>query len=150
MGLFRLDFIDLTTEIEAPAALVFDFFKKVEDWPSWARGIKATRRVSKGDWGVGFRFSFSPAFLPFPLGTKVIEYEEGRRIAWGLRTPVASLVHSFSFEPAAEGRCRVRQLEFAEGLLAILCRPLRGKIEAFDRGLARDFQAAVLRAAGRP
>jgi len=147
MGLLRLEFVDETTEINAPVDAAFACFKRVEDWPSWARGIKSTRRASEGDWRVGFRFSFLPAFLPFPLQTKVIEYEEGRRIAWGLRSPAASIVHRFSFQPEGEGRCRVHQVEFAEGLLAILCLPLRRKIAAFDRGLALDFQRAVARQA---
>ena len=142
MALLRLEFIHESTEIEAPVEEVFTFFKDLEKWTSWATGIKKANRKPGGDWGVGFRFSFVPLFLPVPLDVKVLDYEEGRLIAWGLRTPVATMVHRFDFEPMDAGRCRVRQQEVAEGLLAILTRPLRGKIEHFDRLLAEDLKAA--------
>jgi hypothetical protein len=142
MALLKLDIIDYTNEIEASAEEVFAFFKQVEGWPSWAKGIKKAYRRPGRDWGVGFRLAFMPDFLPIPLDVKVIDFEEGRRIAWGVRSPVATLVHQFEFEPMGAGRCRVRHREYAEGLLAILVRPLRGKIENFDRGVADDLRAA--------
>jgi hypothetical protein len=77
-----------------------------------------------------------------PLNVKLTAYEEGRLVEWGIRSPVATLVHRFEFEPLDAGHCRVRHMEFAEGLLAILTRPMLGKIEQFDRQLANDFQAA--------
>ena len=146
MALLRLEFISESTEIDAPVHEVFTFFKDLEKWTSWATAIKKAHRKPGGDWGVGFRFSFVPMFLPFPLDVKVLEYEEGRRIAWGLRTPVATMVHRFDFESLGEGRCRVRQNEYAEGLLAVLTRPLRNKVADFDRLLARDLQAAFRKA----
>ncbi len=141
MALLRLEFIRESTEIDAPVQEVFTFFKDLEKWTSWASGIKKARRKPGADWGVGFKFSFVPFFLPVPLDVKVLEFEEGRRIAWGMQTPVATMVHRFEFEPLGEARCLVRQEEYAEGLLAILTRPLRGKVEDFDRLLAADLQA---------
>jgi len=141
MALLRLDFIDYSTEIDTPAEEVFAFFKDVENWTSWATGIKKAYRKSGGDWGVGFKLGFVPVFLPFPLEVKVLDFEEERLVAWGLRTPVATMIHRFDFEPLDEGRCRVRHREYAEGLLAILTRPMRAKIEQFDRLLADDLEA---------
>ena len=40
MALFRLDFIDYSTEIDAPVEEVFTFFKDVEKWPTWTTAIK--------------------------------------------------------------------------------------------------------------
>ncbi len=142
MALLRLDFVDCSNEIDAPVEEVFAFFKEVDQWPSWATGIKKAYRKGGGDWGVGFKLGFVPDFLPFPLEVKVLDYEEGRLVAWGVRSPVATMIHRLDFEPLDGGRCRVRQREFAEGLLAILTRPMRGKVEAFDRRLGDDLQAA--------
>ena len=142
MGLFRLDFIDHTSEINASAADVFSFFKEIEQWPDWASAIKRGYRKSGGEWGVGFKIGFVADFAPFPVETKVLEYAEGERIEWGMQTPVGKIVHCFEFESVDEKRCRVRQTEYAEGIFAILTRPLKGKIGRFDKSLALDLEAA--------
>ncbi len=142
MALLRLEFIDYSTEIDAPVGEVFTFFKDVDKWTSWATGIKKAYRKPGGDWGVGFKLAFVPNFLPIPLDVTILDFEEGRLIAWGLRTTVATVVHRFDFEALEGDRCRVRHREYAEGLLAVLSRPLRRKIENFDRLLADDLQAA--------
>jgi uncharacterized protein YndB with AHSA1/START domain len=146
MALFRLDFIDYSTEIDAPAEEVFRFFKDLEKWPAWTKAIKKAYRKSGGDWGVGFKLGFAADILPMPLEVKVLDFEEGRLIAWGIRNPLTTMIHRFDFEPLKKGRCRVRHTEYAEGLLAILTRPMRGKIESFDRQLADDLQAAFRKA----
>lgn len=142
MALLRLDFIDHASDIDAPVEEVFRFFKELEKWPSWTKAIKKAYRKSEGDWRVGFKFGFEAELLPIPLEVKVIDYQEGRLIAWGIRNPVATLVHRFDFESVGEGKCRVRHTEYAEGLLAILTRPMRARIENFDRLIADDLQAA--------
>ena len=142
MALIRVDFIDYTTEIDAPVEEVFRFFKDLEKWPSWTTAIKKAYRKSEGDWGVGFKLGFEADLLPIPMEVKVIDFEEGRLVAWGMRSPVATIVHRFDFEPLDEGRCRVRHTEWAEGLLAILMWPMRGKIKDFDRLIADDLQTA--------
>jgi hypothetical protein len=90
---------------------------------------------------VGFKLAFKPDFAPASLDVKLVDFEEGRLIAWGIRNPLTTLIHRFDFEPLDEGRCRVRHTEYAEGILAILTRPMRGKIEHFDRQVADDLQA---------
>ena len=146
MALIRVDFIDYTTEIDAPVEEVFRRFKDLEKWPSWTTAIKKASRKSEGDWQVGFKLGFEADLLPMPLEVKVIDFEEDRLVAWGIRSPVATIVHQFDFEPLNEGRCRVRHTEWAEGLLAILTWPMRAKIEAFDRLLADDMKAACEKA----
>ena len=84
-----------------------------------------------------------PDFIPLPIVTSVIGYEKDRLVEWGIRTPLATMVHRFEFEPLGEGRSTVRHHEYARGLLAILARPLKGKIEAFDRQFAKDMEASI-------
>ena len=142
MGLWRLEFIDYSTEIDAPAEEVFAFFKNLERWSSWTSSVKSASAKSGGAWGAGFKIGFVPEFLPFPLVARIISYEEGRLIEWGIRTSAATLVHRFEFESLGTNRCRVRHHEYATGLLALLTRPMKGKIERFDRKLADDLRAA--------
>jgi uncharacterized protein YndB with AHSA1/START domain len=146
MALLRLDFIDYTTEIDAPVEEVFRFFKDLEKWPSWTQAIKKAYRKSEGDWRVGFKLGFAADLLPMPMEVKVIDFEEGRLVAWGIRNPLATIVHRFDFESLGEGKSRVRHTEYAEGLMAVLMRPMRKKIEQFDRMIADDLQAAFSKA----
>ncbi len=117
--------------------------KKIEDWSSWTPAIKRSRRRGrKKEWGKGFKIEFVPSFAPAPIRAKVLEYEEGRKLAWGLRLPGTSVVHRFDFEPLDDGaRCRVRQREWADGIMGLLMRPLATSIEKFDRKMGNDLQA---------
>ncbi len=146
MEWFTVDFIDYTTEIAAPGEKVFEFFTRIEQWTSWATGIKkASRRAPGSQWGVGFKLSFVPNFLPVPLVAKVLDYHENRLIEWGFDSPVARIAHRFDFEPVGADRCRVRHREHAAGLLGLFSRPLKEALERFDRGLADDLKAACER-----
>ena len=147
--MLRLDMIDYTTEIDAPVNDVFTFFKDVENWHTWASGIKKAYRTPGTDWGLGFKFKFVPKFMPVPMEVPIIDYQENRVIAWGIRKPMATIIHRFDFEAIDDQRCRVRHTEFAEGLLAILSRPMKNRIEEFDRGFADDLQAVFQKTAGR-
>jgi hypothetical protein len=142
MGLLRLDFIDYTTEIEASVDEVFSLFKEIESWPTWTTAVKRAYRKPGGAWGVGNKVGFVPVFMPLPVEAKVLGYEEGKLVEWGIRSPVATIVHRFEFEPVSDDRCRVRHQEYAEGLFAILIRPMKTTIEEFDRKLADDLKAA--------
>jgi len=142
MGLLRLDFIDYTTEIEAPVEKVFSLFQKVEEWPLWTSAIKRAYTKSDGAWGVGFGLGFVPYFALWPIEVKLVDYQENRLIEWGIRSPLATIIHRFEFEPLGKDRCSVRQREFAEGLFAIFSRPFKGVIERFDRLLGDDLKAA--------
>lgn len=141
---FHRDFTDFTNEIDAPAGEIFAFFKRIEEWPSWTRAIRKTKRTDTGDWRVGYRFVMHASFAPaIPLRITMHEYEEHRLIGWGVKWPLGLLtvIHRFHFEPLGPGRCRIRNHEFAEGLLAPLMAPLKGMIDRFDRQWADDLEA---------
>jgi len=149
MAWLELGFIDMEVEVDAPVEAVFAFFRDVEGWASWASGIRRAFRTSDGPWGEGFRFGFVPDFLPVPMKPRVLRYEENRLIEWGVEAPAFSVTHRFVFQPAGEQRCRIRQTESARGLAALLMRPLRNRIESFDRRLAQDLEEAVRRGLAR-
>jgi len=142
MPLFRLDFINDAVEIKAPVDKVFNFFKEVERWPSWASGIKRAYCKSTGEWREGFRLVMVPVHFPVNLEMPLLSYKENETISWGMTSPVASIIHRFDFEPVDSTRCRVTQSEYAEGIFALTSRPFKKFIADFDRQLGRDLKAA--------
>jgi len=126
--------------VEAPVSDVFALIVDVDHWTDWTTGVHRSRLL-KGPLRLGAALMFVPKFLPVPVSARVIAFEKDRLVSWGVRTPLASLVHSFSFEPLDAARTLVRHSEFAENLLALLTLPLRTKIRDFDEGLSRDLQA---------
>ena len=140
--MFHRDFTDFTNEIEAPVEEIFEFFKQIEKWPEWTSAIRKSRPVSPGDWRIGYQFSMNPGFAPFiPLRITIFEYEEHKRIGWGVRFPGLQVIHRFDFERLGANRTRVRNTEFADGLLAVFMTPLGGMIDSFDRKWANDMEA---------
>ena len=126
--------------VDAPVEDVFALVVDVDHWTDWTSGVVRSRLL-RGPLRLGAGLSFVPKFFPVPITAKVIGFEPNRLVSWGVRTPLATLVHSFSFEALDEGHTLVRHSEFAENLLALATYPLRDKIRAFDEGLSRDLQA---------
>lgn len=59
--------------VDAPIRDVFDALLRVEEWPTWWRGVRAVRLVEHGDErGIGtvHRYSFR-SLLPYSLGFEV-------------------------------------------------------------------------------
>ena len=126
--------------VDAPVEDVFALLVDVDHWTDWSSGVHRAR-LTKGPLRLGAGLMFVPKFLPVPVTAKVIGFEPNRLVSWGVRTPLATLVHSFALEPIDETHTMVRHSEFAENLLALAMLPLKDKIRDFDEGLSRDLQA---------
>jgi hypothetical protein len=126
--------------VAAPIEDVFALVADVDHWTDWTSGVRRSR-LTKGPLRLGAGLTFVPNFFPLPITAKVIGFEPNRLISWGVRTPLATLVHSFSFEAIDAHRTLVRHSEFAENLLALVTLPFRDEIRDFDEGLSRDLQA---------
>jgi len=137
--MLHIDSIDYTNELDAPVEEVFAVFKDIARWPEWVSVLSAAAPLSTGPLRVGFRLQMTPVDLGRPVKTTMLEVEENRVIAWGLRSRLASLVHTFRFDPLGPDRCRLRHTEFSAGLLAIPAWLLRKKIYAYDRQWSEDF-----------
>lgn len=140
MALLHIDSIDFTNEIAAPVEEVFAVFKDISRWPEWVSVLTAAAPLSEGPLRPGFRLQMTPVGLSFAFKTTLLEYVENRRVVWGLRSRVASLVHGFHFEPLAADRCQLRHTEFSEGLLAVAAWLLRRRVYAYDRQWSEDFK----------
>ena len=143
MAIFHTDCTDFTNDIDAPLADVWSFFADIENWPKWTRAIVRSFPISTGGFEPGYQFVMYASFAPkIPLKIEMFEYEEKKLIGWGVRNPLITVIHRFHWEDLGNGRCRVRNHEFAEGPLAPLCGLLMGKrIDTFDRQWAGDLEA---------
>lgn len=139
MGLFDIDFIDQTVEINAPVDEVFDLFTNVEGWSAWAKGLLYSKMLSSGEMREGSKLLFVPKLPPAPVVVPVIEFVPNMIVAWGIEHSLASMVHEFEFAPVDEDSCTVRQREYATGPIALLTRPAKWGIKAFDKAFLNDL-----------
>lgn len=139
MAWLHIDSFDHIDELDAPVEEVFAVFKDIARWPEWVSVLSAAAPISTGPLRVGFRLEMTPVDLGRSIKTTLIEYEENRLLTWGMRTWIASLVHTFRFEAIGPQRCRLHHTEISEGLLGIAAWLLRKKILAYDGQWSRDF-----------
>jgi Polyketide cyclase / dehydrase and lipid transport len=120
---FRRTWIDHTVDVEASTGEVYDLLADIDGWPSWTPGLTAIKRKGKGRPAVGQRFTmyFKPAPFHPPLPVPCELYElSPQRIVWGGGIPGSLVRHSFEISELGANRSRVRQLEFATNLIAVL------------------------------
>lgn len=140
MAILHVNSFDRVSELDAPVEEVFAAFKDIARWPEWIPALSAAAPLSEGPLRVDFRLQMTPADLGRAIKTKLVDYEESRIFAWGLRSRIASLVHTFRFEPRPGGRSALHHTEFSAGLFAIPAWLIRRKIEAYDDQWSDGFE----------
>ena len=126
--------------IDAPPAVVWRIFERVEDWPRW---WPACRRAAVRDGaferpGSHLRITLRPAWFTMTFEPVVLEAERERRYVWEGRGGGVTGRHAFEFVREGAGT-RVRQTGAFSGPGVILLR-LFGQVGAtqrmFDENLA--------------
>ena len=120
----RRTWIDHTSEIAASSAAVMAALTDVDAWAQWTPGLVGVQRRPE-PLAVGSRFTmlvkpaaFHPALkVPCKVYTLTPTF-----IEWGGDLLGAVARHSFELTPLDGGATRVRQLEYATGILALLAR----------------------------
>jgi hypothetical protein len=138
-------YTDLVTEAEASARQAFRFFTRIEDWRDWSSVIAHARLLGR-DWEQSRFLVFMPRLPgaplpPVPLLVEILAYEPYRHITWGIRLPMASLQHRFSFVPVEDNRCRIHHEEWSEGALTLMLWPVGHWIRRFNDRFARELAA---------
>jgi hypothetical protein len=138
---YRRTWIDHTSELAASAETVSALLSDMDGWPSWTPGLSAIRR-KKSPLAVGSKFGMvlrmkgtPPVYLPCEvtqLSPKVIE--------WGGGLGSSVIRHRFEIEAVGPTRCRVRHLEYATGVLALLARPIEKLAYAHDLGWSKAIE----------
>lgn len=99
-----------TTHVDATAEEVFDFIRRPANHPeiSGDGSVKGTRRGAEVLSAEGDRFGMSMKMLglPYRITNTVVEYEDGRRIAW---CHPGKHRWRWEVEPVATGGCTVTE-----------------------------------------
>jgi hypothetical protein len=131
--LFHRTWIDYKVDVTAGLDTVRTLLADIDGWPSWTPGLRELRRAA-GPITPGVRFKM---VFPVPiLGAVAVPCElyvyEPTRIEWGGGLGSSIIRHRFELE-VIDGGTRVRQLEYASGVLALLARPIERGAHRQDR-----------------
>lgn len=130
----RRTWIDLACEVDTDADTLYRLLADIGRWPEWTPGLRAIKGLRPGPVHAGSRFVMvmdapGPG-LPLPC---VVYENTPRRLEWGGGGFGSCIRHRMELTPLGPGRTRLRHLEYATGLLALLTWPVAGLAEAQDR-----------------
>ena len=124
-GGYRRTWIDHSSDIPASMRDVYELLVDLDRWPSWVPGITAIHRKGRGKPAVGDRFTImlKPAkwHPPLPIPCRMFRLEPSH-LEWGGGLPGSEVRHSFALTELGPKKTRVRQIEYATNLLAVLAR----------------------------
>ena len=120
--------VTVSTTINRPIDLVFDFVANMENEPQWHTDALEVKRANDGPVGKGttYKVKFKPSPMAPSEGTvELVEFEPGRRIVsrsdLGKMHPMVTHV----FVPANGQTTVTRRIQIeASGLLMLLMRPM--------------------------
>ena len=128
MGNHTMEF-SITTDIDAPADIVFAVLTDVERWPEWTSTVTRVERLdgSSLPLAIGSRIRVVQPKVP-PAEWTVIALEAGRGFRMMSRSPGAAVVANHWAEPLGDGqRTRVTlSVTFSGWLGRIIARLMRG------------------------
>ena len=139
---FRRTWIDHTSELAADADTVFALLRDIDGWPSWTPGLVALRRKGSTPIQVGTPFTLvlkSGAAPQIPLPCKVLKLSP-LYIEWGGGFKGSMIQHRFEVTPVSSQRCKVRHVEYATGLLALVTLPIEKLAYRHDRAWSRAIE----------
>lgn len=139
---FRRTWIDHTSELAASAETVFALLRDIDGWPSWTPGLVAIRRKDQGPIKVGTSFTMvlkAGSAPKTPLPCKVLKLAP-LYIEWGGGFPGSMIQHRFEITPSSGLRCKVRHVEYATGLLALLTLPIERLAYRHDLAWSRAIE----------
>lgn len=119
--------LETRTELQAPAAKVFDFVADHTNAPQWQSGIENVRRTSPGPIGVGTEHEFTRRFAGMKVvaRNRFIAYEPGRFVAFEIPSGKITGVASYRVESAGANSCRlISSVDFHVAGLARFAIPL--------------------------
>lgn len=120
----RRTWIDHTIDIEASSESIMAALTDIDAWARWTPGLTEVKR-RPGPLALGQKFTMliKPASFhpPLHVACKLLQLTP-TYIEWGGDLLGSVVRHSFEVTSLGAGRTRVRQYEYATGLLALLAR----------------------------
>lgn len=136
-------YTDATTDLPVSARQAWKFFSQVDNWHDWCSVIRYVKRFGD-DWKPGSFFLFVadlPGLPPTPMPVAILEVEPGKTLVWGIKTPLGSIRHRFTFIDLGDGSSRIHQEEWSEGVATLLMWPLGKLIDRFNLQMAKELEA---------
>jgi hypothetical protein len=135
--------IDEQFDVGASLGEVFALLSDLRHYPSWAPGIAGFVRRGQAPLRVGDHFLFMPRVAPFPfplaMPCKLHRMDEVC-IEWGLGWLGSEVRHRFELTPTSARSTRVRHVEYASNLLAIVAAPAAPIAKRFNQALSKGVQ----------
>src|SRR5262245_14840958 len=110
---------EASIEIDAPAAVVWDTFVDVEQWPEMTASVTTLEGVDGPEVADGRRFRIKQPRLPRVTWT-VTELTPGRSWTWQSKTPGNTTAATHEVSSLGEGRTLVRQRIDQRGIGGVL------------------------------
>ena len=140
----------ITTDIDAPADVVFAVLTDVERWPEWTSTVTRVERIdgSSAPLAVGSRLRVVQPKVP-PADWTVTELEPGRGFRMSSRSPGATVVANHRVESNGAGSRATLSVTFDGWLGRIIARLMRGLNQRYlaeeAAGLKRRCEAPSAR-----
>lgn len=139
----KLTWIDQTCEVQTDADTLYALLSDVDNWPQWTPGLRSIKRWTKGFAKPGTFFLMTidaPLIQVMALPCMVFQ-NESHRIEWGGGLLGSRIVHFMELTPLSSQTTRLRHVEYATGLLAILARPATNFVHQHDLRWSHAIQA---------
>jgi uncharacterized membrane protein len=118
--------IEASTTIDRSTEDVFQFVSDLERMPDWATELQETKNLPEGPMGVGTTFTHVIKLLGRRVETdaEIIEYEEGKKLAWKGDAGPGKATLELSVESAQDGTRATGRGEVETGGLFGLADPI--------------------------
>jgi uncharacterized protein YndB with AHSA1/START domain len=130
----------ITTDIDAPAARVWEVMSDVVHWHEWTRSIRSIKRMDNGPFVVGSRAIVRQPKFP-PALWKVVAIEPGRSFTWANTAPGMRVVGHHAVEPRGAGSRATLSLELQGLFGGLFGRLTKGITERYIAMEARGLKA---------
>ncbi|HEX5361573.1 MAG TPA: hypothetical protein VFW49_10865 [Fluviicoccus sp.] len=122
----RDTWIDRTSDIRTDLDTLYALLSDLDRWPEWTPGLRAIVRRGKGVAAPGDAFLMvldAPVIRALPLPCTVYR-NEPNYLEWGGGALGSVIRHSLELTAIDANTTRLRHVEYATGLLAVLTRPV--------------------------
>lgn len=135
--------IDHTSKLNVGAETLHALLSDIDGWPTWTPGLLAILRFNKSQklrLGTPFMMLLKPQGAPpAPVPCFVLALTPNV-IEWGGGIGSSVIRHRFEITETGPGRCELRQLEYATGLLAWITRPIEKIAGRHDLGWSLEIE----------
>lgn len=139
----RKTWIDHTSVIQTDIDTLYALLSNIDAWASWTPGLRSIKRFNQGFAKPGsyFLMTLDAPFIKRLVLPNVVFQNDKHRIEWGGGVLGSSIRHSMELTALDAHTTRLRHIEYATGLLAILTWPAASFAYRHDLGWSKAIEA---------